>query len=279
MALFNVPKRATKSNDMQLAKKSNSKSKSASPTIKGGGGLIDRIVTIKAMVEKYLGKYKDKYIIIQDEQVLADYIDKCIENRVISIDTETDGLDPILNHIAGICIYTPGMSPAYIPINHISYITQMVVPNQLSVEIVRQQFERIIEANIDIDIDRIDVIMFNAKFDIRVLRNQVGLDDIYCTWDCYLAARLLNENEESSALKKLHQKYVLDGKEDAFRFDEYFKGIPFTYIPIQTAYLYAAHDPIITYELYEFQKQYISLDSDREDMRDIAWVFFNIEMP
>ena len=271
MALFNVPKRTTRASDMKLAKMSKSKAQATS-NIKGGGSLMDRIATIKAMVEKYLGKYKDKYTIIQDEQVLADYIDKCIDNCVISIDTETTGLDPLLDDIVGICIYTPNEKPAYIPINHISYITQMVVHDQLSISVIQQQFERIVEANID-------VIMFNANFDIRVLRNNVGLKDIYCTWDCYLAARLLNENEESSALKKLHQKYVLDGKEDAFRFDEYFKGICFNLIPIQTAYLYAAHDAIITYELYEYQKQYLSLESDRQDLRDIAWVFFNIEMP
>jgi DNA polymerase I-like protein with 3'-5' exonuclease and polymerase domains len=271
MALFDIPNRPNKSTELKLAKKTKSVSKTTS-TIKGGGSLMDRIATIKAMVEKYLGKYKDEYIVIQDEQVLADYIDKCIDNCVISIDTETTGLDPLLDDIVGICIYTTNEKPAYIPISHISYITQMVVPDQLGRDIIQQQFERIIEANID-------VIMFNANFDIRVLRNNVGLKDIYCTWDCYLAARLLNENEESSALKKLHQKYVLDGKEDAFKFDEYFKGICFNLIPIQTAYLYAAHDAIITYELYEYQKQYLSLESDRQDLRDIAWVFFNIEMP
>ena len=127
-------------------------------------------------------------------------------------------------------------------------MTNKKIDGQLSVDFVREQFERIVG---------IDVIMFNAAFDIRVLRNKIGWKNAYCTWDCYLAQRLLNENEESNQLKKIHQKYVLEGKEDAFTFEELFKGIPFTLIPLHIAVLYAAHDPEITYELYLYQKKYL----------------------
>ena len=270
MALFDIPTRTnSKANDKKLAKKVNIVNK-ATPTIKGGSSLLERISSINDLVERHLGKYKDVSLLIQTEEHLSNYIDKCIENGVISIDTETTGLDPLLDQIAGICIYTPNMPGAYIPINHISYITNMIVPNQLDKDTIRIKFEKFIEA-------KVDVIMFNGVFDIRVLRNGIGLHNIYCTWDCYIAQRLLNENEETNALKKLHQKYVLDGKEDAFKFDELFNGIPFTMIPLQTAYLYACHDPVITYELYEYQKKYLC--SDREDMKAIYWDFMHIEMP
>ena len=270
MALFDIPTRTnSKANDKKLAKKVNIVNK-ATPTIKGGSSLLERISSINDLVERYLGKYKDVSLLIQTEEHLSNYIDKCIENGVISIDTETTGLDPLLDQIAGICIYTLNMPGAYIPINHISYITNMIVPNQLDKDVIRTEFERLLET-------KPEIIMFNAVFDIRVLRNGIGLHNIYCTWDCYIAQRLLNENEETNALKKLHQKYVLDGKEDAFKFDELFNGIPFTMIPLQTAYLYACHDPVITYELYEYQKKYLC--SDREDMKAIYWDFMHIEMP
>ena len=94
----------------------------------------------------------------------------------------------------------------------------------------------------------------------------------------------MNENEQYSGLKKLHQKYVLKNQEDAFTFEELFRGIPFTLIPINIGYLYAARDPEITYELYEFQKKYLYYDKDetldaRNGMNGVAWVFENIEMP
>ena len=270
MALFELPKRTnSKANDIKLAKSVDT-TKKAIPTIKGGNSLFERITDIQRLVEQYLGKYR--YILIQDEETLSRYIDSCIENGIISIDTETTGLDPLLDEIVGICIYTPNEPSAYIPINHISYITNLKLDNQLAIECIRKHLERIVDASID-------VIMYNAKFDIRFLRNRVGLHNIYCTWDCYLATRLLNENEPSNALKKIHQKYVLDGKEDEFTFDELFKGVPFNLIPLKTAMQYAAHDPEITYELYEYQKQYLRPDSDREDMRKLYWVLMNIEMP
>lgn len=274
--LFKIPERAGRVSDSAIARKANSKSKAVSVTIKGGGNVFDSINTIKAMVEKNLGQYKDEHLVIQDEKVLEDYITACIDNKEIAIDTETTGLDPMQDEIVGICIYTPNQKPAYIPIHHKSYVTMVEVENQLPVSFIKEQFQRIADANMDI-------IMFNACFDIRFIRNRVGVY-LKCTWDCYLAARLLNENEGAgnNNLKKLHQKYVLNGEGDAFRFDDLFKGISFDLIPIKVAHMYAAHDPFITYELYKFQKDFLTPDNyecTSRGLQDVAWVFHNIEMP
>lgn len=272
MPLFAVPKRA---DDKAIAKKS--KSKRTTTAVKSGSGVLGQINQIRAMVEKNLGKFKDDYEIITTEQDLHRFFTKCVENRVISIDTETTGLDPILDNVVGLCLYTPNAKAVYVPINHVSYVTGVRVDNQLTEKQVANQLEMLLEYHPDI-------IMFNAKFDIRVIRNQLGVKDIYCTWDAYLAARLLNENEESNGLKVLHKKYVLNGEGDAFSFDALFKGITADKIPISSFYLYAAHDAIITYELYQYQKQYLYYDKTvtpeaRNGLNGASWVFFNIEMP
>lgn len=271
MALFKVPKRAGRVQDTVAAKRSKTATKAIS-TVRGGNTLLSRISEIKMMVEKNLGQYANDYIVIRTREELARYIDASVENDVISIDTETTGLDPLQDKVVGVCIYTPGQKGAYIPINHISYKTGVRVAEQLTEQQVSTIMQKLIDQHIQ------DIIMFNAKFDIRVLRH-MGLKDIYCTWDGYLAARLLNENEESSGLKALHKKYCLDGKGDAFAFESLFKGVRFDNVPITTGYLYAAHDAVITYELYMYQKKYLRTDSDREDIQRIAWVFHNIEMP
>lgn len=269
--LFDIPNRAGRKQDNNIAKKAKSTAKSSSISIKGGNTVLGRINEIKALVEKNLGQYRDDYILIQDKEVLHDYITDCIGNGYISIDTETDGLDPLQNKLAGICPYTYDQKGAYIPLNHISYVTGVKAKGQLDMDFVIQEFKRLLEKKPDID-------MFNAPFDIRFLR-AAGLDNIYCTWDGYLAERILNENEPAKGLKPVHNKYVLDGKGDAFSFDSLFKGIPFTMIPPSVGFLYAAHDPVITTELCDFQRQHLRLDSDREDIRNMAWVFHNIEMP
>jgi len=276
MALFNVPQRADKTKSMSIAKKSNAKSKAVATSVRGGNGIMGRISTINAFVEKNLGDFKEESLIIQDVDVLHNYISKCIENNVIAIDTETTGLDPLVDTLVGICIYTPGEKTSYIPLNHISYITMAKVQNQLPIDVVKEEFQRIVDA-------KVDIIMFNAAFDIRFIRHGLGVY-LECKWDCYLAARCLNENEGAgnNGLKKLHQKYVLGGEGDAFKFDDLFKGIPFSQIPITTGYLYAAHDAKITYELYMYQRKYLDENSEickSRGLQDIAWVFNNIEMP
>lgn len=273
MALFNVPTRNDKKSDLSLAKKTTTKPKQSA--VRVGNNLIDRIATAKAVVEKKLGKYKDDYIVINSVDELHDYMTKCIDNGVISIDTETTGFDPILDKIVGLCLYSPNLQAAYVPINHTSYVTGARSTGQLTEQEVGDELKILETANIDI-------IMFNAKFDIRVIRNQLNVY-LTCTWDCYLAARLMNENEPSNALKKLHSKYVLNG-EDEFTFEELFNGLTFDKIPVNVAYIYAAHDAIITYELYEFQKKYLYYEpncsnDDRNGMNGVSWVFFNIEMP
>jgi len=277
MALFSVKRKASTSQDKAVALKSKTSQK-ATTLIRGGSSLLGRINQIRAVVEKNLGQFKDDYVIIRNQDELHDYFAKCVNNGVVAIDTETTGLDPILDSIVGLCLYTPNEKAVYVPINHTSYVTGARVDNQLTEQDVAEEFDTIIHDT------NIEIIMFNAKFDMRVIRNQLGVKDIYCTWDTYLAARLMNENEESNKLKKLHNKYVLNGKGDAFSFDELFNGIPADRIPINTFYLYAAHDAIITYELYQYQKQFVYYDATqpneaRNGMNGVSWVFFNIEMP
>lgn len=270
MPLFDIKRTNSKAQD----KKNIARSKSAIRTnisLKHGDSLMSRINQIIAKVEQYLGKYRDDYLCIQDEQSLIDYIDACISDGGVALDTETTGVDVINDDIVGISLYTTSMKPAYIPLNHISYITQQKVPGQLPVEFVAEQLNRLYSHDIESD-------MCNADFDIRVLW-KIGARKVYCTWDCYLAMRVLNENEPSNRLKDMHQKFVLKGAEPEFTFDKLFEGITFNYIPINVAYLYAAHDAVDTRELRDYQAQHLRPDHEREDMRNLYWVFKNIEMP
>lgn len=277
MPLFDIPIRPGVSQDLKIAKKVNTKLKQTTTPTRGGS-IISRIQNIVHTVDLALGKYADEYQLIMTEEELINYLRHCRDNNYISIDTETDGLNPFRNKLAGICIYTYGERGSYIPINHINYITETLIPGQLPKDIV-------IKAFIDLLNYRPSVDMFNAPFDIRFLR-AFGIANSYCTWDASIASRLLNENEPESqrGLKQLHNKYCLDGKGDAFKYDDLFKDIPFTYIPINTAYKYAAHDPVITTEYCDFQRKHMTYDPTitmdaNNGMNGVAWVFMNIEMP
>jgi DNA polymerase-1 len=285
MPLFDLPPRSDVSSDKAIAKKAKS-SKRTPTTVRGGGGIASLVAQIKATVNRELGKYEDETLIIRDEQTLHDYITKAIEYGEIAIDTETTGLDPLLDECVGIGLYVPNEKTTYTPMNHVSYITMEKIDNQLPKEVVARELERLNGDRIPFT-EKVKIIFFNAVFDIRVIKNRVGVT-LTCYWDCKVASVLMNENEDygEGGLKPLHLKYVHNGVGDAFAFDDLFdpKRIKFNLVPIREGGLYAAHDPKITYELYAWQKNYIYYDptcapEDRNGLNGVSWVFFNIEMP
>lgn len=261
MPLLNLSQRGSREQDSKLLKKTSTKV--IPPAIKGGSGVLDKINSINALVATKLGKYKDKYEIIRDEQALINFIDLCIRNEIVAIDTETTSLEPITTTIAGVCMYTPNHKSVYIPINHVSYITGALCVNQLSASIVSKQLSRLLNTKI---------IMHNAKFDIRVIKNQLGVM-LTCYWDTMLCAKCLNENE-SAGLKDLHLKYCNSEDSESLTYEKLFEGLEFTKVPIETAYLYASGDAIKTYELYEFQLLHIQ----KPHLTRVYDVFKNIEM-
>ena len=185
MPLFDLPPRSDKTSDKAIAKKAKS-SKKAPSTVRGGGGIATQIANIKAKVNKELGKFEEETLIIRDELELSTYISKAIAYGEIAIDTETMGLDPLLDLCVGVCLYVPNEKTVYIPINHISYITMERIDNQLSEEVVAK-YLKLLDDNLT------RIIMFNAVFDIRVIKNQLGVR-LHCYWDCKIASKLLNEN-------------------------------------------------------------------------------------
>ena len=275
MALFDFKPRSSKITDAQVV----NKAKSKLPILSAGnvklkaGNLSSRITSIKAMTNRYFADKKDMYLNVMDEAILIDLIDKFIENGIGAIDTETTSLDPITTTLAGVCLYTPGYKAAYVPVNHVSYMTGMPIKGQISAEIVKRELQRLIDAKVKID-------MFNSDFDCRVLKHTLGIK-VFCWWDGYIAQRLLDENNKNNSLKGLWDKYVNKGKDKSHTFSELFAGIPFTMIPVDVAYLYAANDPMITYELAEFQRPFLT-DTEvcREyELQDVAKIFHELEMP
>ena len=251
-----------KSNDKDIIKKS--KETKTRTSIKGGGNNIASLIqNMTDIANAKLAHHKDDYILIRDIDTLRQYINEARMNGECAVDTETTGLNPLLVDIVGVCLYTPGYKAAYIPINHKSYITNARTSNQLNEKTVAnilKQFQG-------------KWIFHNAKYDIRVMRKTLGID-LKPYWDTMLAACCIDE-EESHRLKDLHLKYCDSTDTESLTFDKLFGGVQFDYVPINTAYLYAAGDAIKTYELYEYQKTLLN----RRVLAGPYNVFWNIEMP
>lgn len=272
--LFKMPERSTKDDDKKTL--SGAKRKQASPLVKGGGTSISsKVSAAKQMSEKLLGHLRDELQLIQQEQELIDYIDAAIKNGELALDTETNGLDKITGMIAGVCLYTPGQKACYVPCGHLSYMTRMPLDNQLSKEFIKEQIQRAKDAGVKF-------ILHNAKFDMHIMYWMIGVE-IEPHWDTFIASNLLNENEPHN-LKVLWTKYCKDDSESAeiAKFNTLFDGIEFNLIPLDVAYLYAANDAIMTYELYKFQEQYLVPTNPgciSRDLVKVAELFRDIEMP
>lgn len=271
--LFAMPKRSTRQDDKNLL---SNKRKPAPTVVKGGGGtLSSKVATAKRMSEKLLGHLVDELDCITDATKLHEYIDACIQTGYLSLDTETNGLDRVGGELAGVCIYTPEMKSSYVPCGHKSYMTMNVLKNQLTKEIIHEEIQRAVDAGVKF-------IFHNAKFDMHTMYWMTGTY-IIPYWDTNIAANLLNENEPHN-LKVLWTKYCSDHPEstEIAKFNTLFKGIEFNLIPIEIAYLYAANDPKMTFELFKFQEQYLDPDNPlckERGLEKVAHVFRTIEMP
>lgn len=257
----------TKEADLELLEKTKKPLKvvSSEKSLKSKKTSIeDKLAIIREEVLRILGGYAENTIVIKTKQQLIDYIDKSIQNGIISVDTETDNsLDPITCKLMGPCIYTPGQKNAYIPINHINYVTGERLDWQLTEEDVAEQFKRL---------ENTPIIFHNGKFDYEVIKCTTGVPlKIY--WDTMIAARMLNENERAG----LKEQYIakIDPSIEKYDIEHLFSGIEYAIVDPEIFALYAATDAFMTYKLYEWQLKQFNLP----DNKRIFDVFKNVEIP
>ena len=268
---------ASKANDKKaleiLSKKKNKKTPVATVVPKT---IKQKVEYAKDLSLQVFGNKLDKIELVTDPNRIEEYLDKTIKNGILAVDTETNGLDRIDGKIAGICLYTPGEKGIYIPVGHVSYMTNQPLKDNVDTWKMKWFFDVCNENNVK-------YILHNAKFDMHILYWMIGVK-IVPYWDTLIAGQLLNENEPHG-LKVLYQKYCVKAEEEqqVAKFNTLFNGIEFNSIPPSVGYMYAAFDPIMTYELYKFQEQYLDKDNGklcyRKGLERVAEVFRDIEMP
>lgn len=257
---------------LEMLSKKSSKKQVAKVVPKSISG---KVQLAKEMSQEVFADKLDRLELLDNENKIREYIDCAITNGIIAVDTETNGLDRIDGKIAGVCLYTPEQKGVYIPVRHESFMTGIELKTNISPEFMHEQFERMNKSNIK-------YVLHNAKFDMHILWWMLGIK-IIPYWDTQIGSQLLNENEPHK-LKVLYKKYVDNSDENSkvASFNSLFKGIEFNKVPPDVAYMYASFDPIMTYELYQFQYNFIDINGKyckEKGLERVAEVFRNIEMP
>lgn len=227
--------------------------------------LNEKLAFIESNVNKVLGRYEGTTQVITDRAELSSYIDAAIANNIIAVDTETNNsLDPISCKIMGLCLYTPGQKNVYVPINHINSVTQERLPEQLTERDVQEALFRLSNTKI---------LTHNGKFDYEVLKCTTGVE-ISIYWDTMIAAKILNENENSVGLK---QQFIekIDPSVEKYSIDHLFNEVEYAVVPYKLFSLYSATDAYMTYKLYEWQKKQF----EKPENSNLLSLFHNVEMP
>lgn len=266
--LFNLPNfKTSKAKEKTIVDKTSKKPKE---TVQRVGSSRNKVAEVIQRA-KQLMVPDERYELVTDFDRLEQYIEKIVSNGICSLDTETTGLNTMTDDVVGVCLYTPGETAVYVPLRHTD-MAGKPLPGQLSVEQVSTLLSRL---------DSVKVIFHNAKFDIRFLRNSIGVR-LSAFWDTSLAGNYLNENEPHR-LKYLWSRYVSKDKGDeASNFSDLFDDVPFSLIPMDLGYIYAAGDALKTYELYEFQYPYLNPDSEdcaKKGLKEAALFLRDVDIP
>lgn len=233
-----------------------------------------KLSRVREEVERILGKYKSDTVCIYTKEDFHSYIDKVIENKIISIDTETLGTrtdipkpatDPLTCRLAGLCIYTPGEKNAYIPVNHVDYQTGERFSSQLTEDDINEELTRVVEA-------KTKNIFQNGKFDYMVLYYTCGVK-VPITWDTMIGSQILNENEPAGL--KFQYRDKINPEQEKYDIDRLFDLENLDKYPCDLFSLYAATDAYMTYKLYEYQKK----EFEKRGNERLYNLFLNIEMP
>lgn len=211
--------------------------------------IVERRETRLKDVFAFLRKYKGFVRVLRDERSVNKYIDQCLKNGIVSLDTETnDSLDIHNNIMVGLCLFTPFNRPVYIPVMHTDPLTGALRPGQVRKDFLREKIEQL---------SNIKIIFHNAKFDVNVVRNNYDIQlPIY--WDTMIAAKVLNENRFSNGLKALYVEGI-EPFQSNYHVTTFFENN--INADLEQFGLYSAIDAYDTYKVYEWQNKELSSPS------------------
>ncbi len=202
--------------------------------------------------------------VVNDFELLDKLIQRLDKtNQIVSLDTETNSLNPIDAELVGIglCLGEENDDLFYIPLGH---QRKKETSNQLSIEDVFSKLRNWIED------PKKEKALQNSKFDRQIFFNH-GLDLKGVTFDTLLADYLLN-NQEKHGLSEICFR-LFGFKPPSFK-DTVGKNKDFSFVDIDEASIYCGYDVFLTFKIVKIFKESFSKEKD-----ELIKLFEEIELP
>ena len=202
--------------------------------------------------------------VVNDFELLDKLIQRLDKtNQIVSLDTETNSLNPIDAELVGIglCLGEENDDLFYIPLGH---QTKKETSNQLSIEDVFSKLRNWVED------PKKEKALQNSKFDRQIFFNH-GLDLKGVTFDTLLADYLLN-NQEKHGLSEISFR-LFGFKPPSFK-ETVGKNKDFSFVDIDEASIYCGYDVFLTFKIVKIFKESFSKEKD-----ELIKLFEEIELP
>jgi len=195
------------------------------------------------------------YTAVLTEDDLDRWIEQILEKKMVSLDTETDNLDPMKAQPVGLSLSLGDHKACYIPI-------KAAGAKCLSEDLIRRKLKPLLEN------PELRIIGQNIKYDYKVLKRW-GIEPVNLWFDTMIAAWMIDAGSLVN-MDFLADRY-LNYSTVHFK-DVVPKGGIFSDVPLDEAVSYAAEDADITWRLYE------SFSKTLDEMK-LSDLFFSLEMP
>ena len=218
------------------------------------------------IIKKYIEEMPENYHCITTPEELT-WVEELIitaqlNDEPIALDTETTGVE-WHDKTVGISLSFMSDIHVYIPYGHVTSIP--LLPKFLVSKVLKRHLEK----------RGTKLVLHNSKFDAHMLlKDGINIrDNIYA--DTMIIQAILNENEESYALKNIANKYgrFFNYHDTSFTFEELFGKNPQAFIEadLRLATYYASKDTHLTLLLFLWQLSML------EKQANLYSVYFDIE--
>jgi DNA polymerase-1 len=216
---------------------------------------------------------KNEYTLIQDMDVLMDWIARAYETGFLAIDTETTNLTPMAAHLVGISLCAEVGKAAYLPLGHVGETVDLLGGGETIKQIPLD--DAIAALKPLLEDPSVLKVGHNIKYDWQMLKKHgVHIAPIE---DTMLLSYVLDGTSHGNGMDELCELFL---NHKTIKYDDVTgtgkARVTFDRVPLDKALDYAAEDADVTARLYHVLKPRLAFDKMAQVYEDIERPFISV---